>query len=141
MFRARWAQLSLLPWRLVLLSRVCPKTRLVPPISSKHRPTVQFRHVKYIPFLHDLLFVRITAPIAIVYKTKTRNARTTFLNSRAYLVVLGLHARIACLLLNRLHLECVSESGCSSLCQQCYSKNDRTHTFNRQQAYLQPLLC
>ena len=128
-FRARWAQLSLLPWRLVLLSRVCPKTRLVPPISS-HCP-VPTRSVH--PFL---LLVRIAAPIAIVYKTKTRNARTTFLNSSAYLVVLGLPA----FLLNRLHLECVSESGCSSLCQ-LHSKNDRTHTFNRQQVYLQPLLC
>ena len=93
--------------------------------SSDHRPTVQFRHVQYILFLHDLLLVRIAAPIAIVYKTKTRNARTTFLNSSTYL--------------NLLHLECVSESGCSSLCQ-LHSKNDRTHTFNRQQVYLQPLL-
>ena len=108
--------------------------RLVPPISSSHRPTVQFRHFKYIPFLHDLLLVWIAAPIAIVCKTKTRNARKTFLISSAYLVVFGLHA----LLLNRLHLECVSESGCSSLCQ-LHSKNDRTHTFNRQQVYFQPL--
>ena len=36
--------------------------------------------------------MRIAAPIAIVYKTKTKNARTTFLNSSAYLVVLGLPA-------------------------------------------------
>ena len=48
--------------------------------------------------------MRIAAPIAIVW-----DARTTFLKSSAYLVVLGLPAH----LLNRLHLECVSESGCS----------------------------
>ena len=99
-------------------------------LASSHCP-VPTRSVH--PFL---LLVRIVAPIAIVYKTKTRNARTTFLNSSAYQVVLGLPA----FLLNRLHLECVSESGCSSLCQ-LHSKNDRTHTFNRQQVYLQPLLC
>ena len=72
--------------------------------------------------MHGSCLVSCAAPVAIVYKIKTRNACTTFLNSSAYLVVLGLHA----LLLNRPHLECVSESGCSSLCQ-LRSKNERTH--------------
>ena len=102
-FRARWAQLSLLPWCLVLLSRVCPKTHLGSPLSIIPLSSSDTFSTS-LSCMIDLLLVRIAAPIAIAYETKTRNARTTFLNSSAYLVVLGLPA----LLLNRLHLECVS---------------------------------
>ena len=73
--------------------------------------------------MHGSCLVSCAAPVGIVYKIKTRNACTTVLKSSAYIALLRLHA----LLLNRPHLECVSESGCSSLCQ-LRSNNERTHS-------------